>query len=177
MISPLTEVDRSGIGPPQDQRADLRHAVAIKGTVLTPYGEKLPVVVVDLSAGGCQLRLSRPLELSQRFYLQFLDLVYVCERRWAKDLSVGVQFLDLCSRVRRRELSTTEPERPNRGAHRGGDILAPSPGSANVKLIDRGPRGDGVGGASRGSQPVWSVGAHLIPSALQKRFRQTPDRT
>jgi len=79
-----------------------------------PDGAPLPVTVVDLSTGGCQIRLDRPLELPRQFHLrldrplelppqfnrQIRELIYVCERRWAKDLSVGVQFLDLCLRNR-----------------------------------------------------------------------------
>ena len=79
-----------------------------------PDGAPLPVTVVDLSTGGCQIRLDRPLELPRQFHLrldrplelppqfnqQIRELIYICERRWAKDLSVGVQFLDLCLRRR-----------------------------------------------------------------------------
>ncbi len=91
--------------PEQGRRAESRTVVYIRAVVILPYNEQLPAIIVDLSAGGCQIRLPQLLELPRRFDLQFHDLAYVCERRWAKDLSVGVQFLDLCPRARRRELS------------------------------------------------------------------------
>lgn len=73
--------------------------------MILAHNQRIPVTVLDLSAGGCRIRLAQPLELPHLFDLQFLDFAYACEQRWAKGLSVGVQFLDLCSRARRRELS------------------------------------------------------------------------
>jgi c-di-GMP-binding flagellar brake protein YcgR len=86
--------------PDNDRRAEPRSPVHIRAMVLIPHSEPLPAVIVDLSSGGCQIRLDRPLELPQRFNLQFHNLTYVCRQRWAKDLSLGLQFLDLCLRAR-----------------------------------------------------------------------------
>jgi c-di-GMP-binding flagellar brake protein YcgR len=129
MAGPLTEPAK-GVGP--NRRSEPRHPAAIPATVLINNGEPLPVIIVDLSAGGCQLRLPRPLGLPQRFDLQFRDLAYVCERRWARDLSVGVQFVDLCSRGRRRELSETGMEAPTPGARNRGDVSARPPPEASL---------------------------------------------
>jgi hypothetical protein len=73
--------------------------------VILPYQDPTPAVIVNLSTGGCQLRLDRPLELSDRFVLQFRSLAYVCEKRWSKDIRVGVQFLEPCPLGRLREVS------------------------------------------------------------------------
>ena len=117
-------VDAAPIGrsPDLDRRAGGRSAVHLRANVILPYNEEFQVVVVDLSEGGCQIRFVKPVELPQRFHLEFRNLVYVCERRWTKDLSVGVQFLDLCSRARRRELSMHKEARAI-GAHPPGQDL------------------------------------------------------
>ncbi|HXZ18262.1 MAG TPA: PilZ domain-containing protein [Roseiarcus sp.] len=131
----------------KDLRAEPRLPVYIAATVLAPLSEPLPVTIVDLADGGCQIRLARPLELPQRFELQFRNLTYVCERRWAKDVSVGVQFIDLCSRVRRNELSA--------GRQAGDPSVRPHP--------------QGAPGATLGA------GVQSIAAGLRKRFRALSD--
>jgi hypothetical protein len=74
----------------RDRRADPRFTTNIPGMVILSYCQQLPVTIVDLSAGGCQIRLAHPLEVPQRFDLQFRNLAYLCERRWVNGLSVGV---------------------------------------------------------------------------------------
>ena len=84
-----------------DRRASARVAVQVEALVIAPAR----ATIVDLSAGGCQFRLPRPLDLPQRFVIEFNDTAYLCEPRWTNGVNAGLQFVDLLSRAQRRELA------------------------------------------------------------------------
>jgi PilZ domain len=88
-----------------DRRESARLAVQIKAFVIVPKQFHSPATIIDLSVGGCQICLARPLNLPQRFVIQFNDTAYWCDRRWVKDANLGLQFIDLLSRAQRKELA------------------------------------------------------------------------
>ncbi|MBV9287347.1 MAG: PilZ domain-containing protein [Hyphomicrobiales bacterium] len=89
-----------------DRRASPRRQVEIQALVLVPKQFHTHATVVDLSEGGCQLRLQRPLELPQRFIVQFNGAAYLCDRRWMVGANMGLQFIDMLTRAQRRKLAS-----------------------------------------------------------------------
>jgi len=88
-----------------DRRAAPRIDVQIEALVIVPHQFHARVTILDRSEGGCRIRLRQPLNLPQRFVIEFDGMAYLCERRWANAESMGVQFIDILSRAQRRELS------------------------------------------------------------------------
>ena len=73
--------------------------------VIAPNRFHALATIVDLSKGGCQIRLARALELPQRLVVEFDGMVYLCDRRWMKGQNAGLQFLDVLSRAQRKGLA------------------------------------------------------------------------
>ena len=88
-----------------DRRASSRIKVQIAARVMAP----IPATIIDLSDGGCQIRLLHPIDLPQQLIIEFNDRAYLCERRWTKGVFSGLQFLDLWSRAQRRGPESTRP--------------------------------------------------------------------
>lgn len=88
-----------------NRRASPRSNVEIEALVVVPKRFHTLAAVVDLSVDGCQIRLTRPLDLPPRFIVEFNGMAYLCERRWVEGASLGLQFIDALSRAQRKELA------------------------------------------------------------------------
>jgi c-di-GMP-binding flagellar brake protein YcgR len=94
------------LGLGSDRRASPRTQVQIEALVIVPNRFHARATVVDLSEGGCQIYLTRPFDLPQRFIVEFNGMAYLCDRRWQNATSMGLQFIDSLSRAQRRELAS-----------------------------------------------------------------------
>jgi hypothetical protein len=88
-----------------DRREDARLAVQIEALLIVPKPFHMPATIVDLSGGGCQIRLLRPLDLPNRVVIEFNGAAYLCDLRWTNGANSGLQFIDLLSRAQRKELA------------------------------------------------------------------------
>ncbi len=102
----------------RDRRVSERKRVEIEALIIVPKRFHAVATIVDLSEEGCQIRLARPIELPERFIIEFNDEAYVCLRRWTNEAHSGLHFVDRCSSAQRRALAgslTTSLDMTRRG--------------------------------------------------------------
>lgn len=81
---------------PENRRGQVRRLVIIRGTILYNEGKStIPCRLRDISETGAKLELEQQQLLPHTFHLQIRDMPpLLCKLRWAKDLRVGVEFVD-----------------------------------------------------------------------------------
>lgn len=99
-----------------EQRQEPRFKVSIVGWI-SPGGGLRPIrcELLDLSVSGAQVRMSGKFTLPQS--VRMLETkngnTFECQVKWQKDNYAGLHFVDVCSRLARRELIDVAGTLPN----------------------------------------------------------------
>ena len=90
-----------------ERRSEARHEVAIPGTIFVSPSLPVRCTLLDLSNSGAKVTFAGyhgQLPSSVKLHEELHDNVFICDVRWQRLYTAGLQFVDACSRAERLKL-------------------------------------------------------------------------